>query len=549
MARRAHLPVVSRDGRRLAFVREPNIVVVELAHPGREQILARGGRGLYRLEDLSWSPAGDALAYTVTQNGGRRALWVVKRSTARPMRLAELDTNIGLPPDPTWSPDGTRLAFARAVRVGDDGDYRISLAIANLVNGRVRDVPSTGGGDQPAWSPDGRRIAFVVSSLAGDALMLVRPDGSGRRKVGHDGCSPDWSPDGTRLVVYACSGGAVGVVRLGAGKLRWLTKEGRFEGTWDARGASLVGWHDGQLVALDPSTIGRRRVLKAGTKTFPLEPEPPAMVRSGALVLFTAVDHPRGLTGLYTVAPDGGGVREFGAVFRGEPAWAPDGRLLAVVLGGRIAIMDARGKVQRVLTSGYSPAWSPDGTEIAFIRYVDAGETLVAHVFVIPSRGGDARELGEGADPSWDSLGDSIVVGRDDGELWVYPAAGAEPTQATHVRDTSIACPSDSASDPAWSPDGRKIVFVQTSANCFNRGFHRLAVLDVATGATRLFVKGWESEFEVAPTWSPDGRFLAYEDHVGNDWPTIARVRADGTSHRTLYDGPGEAFTPAWAPA
>jgi TolB protein len=433
------------------------------------------------------------------------------------------------------------------VRVGDG--YRHSIAIANLVNGRVRDVPSTGGGDQPAWSPDGRRIAFVISSLAGDALMLVRPDGSGRRKVGHDGCSPEWSPDGTRLVVHQCSGGAVGVVRLESGELRWLTKDGRFEGTWDPRGARLVGWQDGQLVALDPSTIGRRRVLKAGTKTFPLEPERSAIVRTSGRVLFSAVDHPHGPTGLYTVGPDGSGLREFGAVFRGEPAWAPDGRLLAVVLGGRIAIMDARGKVQRVLTSGDSPAWSPDGTEIAFIRYVGAGQALAAHLFVIASRGGAARELGEGADPSWAPGGDRIVVGRDDGELWVYPAEGAEPTQVTHVRDRSVECPSESASDPAWSPDGRKIVFVQTSANCFNRGVARLAVLDVATGATRRFVNGWESDIELAPTWSPDGRFLAYEDHVGNDFATIARVRADGTAHRTLYGGPGEAFTPAWAPS
>ena len=526
VARDAQLPVVSRDGRRLAFLRDRSIVVVELAHPGRAQILVRGGRGPYNVPtDLSWSPAGDALAYTTMPDGGRRTLWVVKRGAPRPMRVAELDADLSVPP--TWSPDGTKLAFARTVLVGELD--RTSLAIANLVSGRVRPVPNTGGGEQPAWSPDGRRIAFVrwIAWVAGSpshhALTLIRPDGSGRRTVARDACAPDWSPEGTRLAVHQCSvgGGAVGVVRLGTGKLQWLTKEEKdgFEGTWDARGAWLVGWQAGDLVALDPSTIGLRRVLKAGTKKFALASERPAIVRTGGRVLFVAVDHPREPYGLYTVAPDGTGVRQFGAGAFGQPAWARDGQLAVVVPGGAIAIMDARGKVQRLLTSGFSPAWSPDGTEIAFARDVDPGEKFDQHVFVIPSRGGEARELGPGSDPSWASDGDRIAVGRDDGELWAYPAEGAEPTRLTHMRDPTTTCPSQSASDPAWSPDGRKIVFVQTSVNCFNRGYLRLAVLDVATGATRSFVKGRESEWEVAPAWSPDGRFLAY----GTTSATITR--------------------------
>jgi Tol biopolymer transport system component len=90
---------------------------------------------------------------------------------------------------------------------------------------------------------------------------------------------------------------------------------------------------------------------------------------------------------------------------------------------------------------------------------------------------------------------------------------------------------------------------VHTWANCFNRGIERLAILDLATGRTRTFVRGRDSEAELSPTWSPDGRFVVFEEHVGNQFATIARVRKDGSGHRVLYAGPGEGFNPTWAPA
>jgi Tol biopolymer transport system component len=548
VARRARSPVVSPNGRRLAFLRGADIALADLAHPGRARVLARA-RGRWRdVYDLSWSPAGNAVAFTGVADNVR-TLWIMRVGARRPLRVAVVDP-VGVDVSGiTWSPDGERIAFARAVPVGHR--FRISLAVANVSTGRVRAIPSTGGGGEPAWSPDGRRIAFVVWNRDRYTLTLVRPDGSGRRSIAREACNPEWSPGGTRLAVSLCDGpgSGVGVLQLRGGGVRWLVRDA-YGATWDHRGAWILARQRTDLVAFDPRVVGRRRLLKRGTRVFSLlENERPSPVLGTGRVLFTAVDHPRGRTGLYTVAPDGGGARPFGASFDHQPSWSPDGRRLAVVRDEHVVILDRRGTLQRILARGGSPAWSPDGSRIAFAHDPDGDEWHDPTLFVIPSRGGESRELGLGGDPSWSPDGDRVVVGRDDGELWIYPTEGGVPTQVTHVGDASVSCPSQSASDPAWSPDGRTIVYVHTWANCFARGVERLAILDLSTGVTRPLVRGRESEFELAPTWSPDGRFVAYEEHIGDGLTAIARVRSDGTGHRFLYKGPGEAFSPTWAPA
>jgi dipeptidyl aminopeptidase/acylaminoacyl peptidase len=95
--------------------------------------------------------------------------------------------------DPSWAPDGTRLAFARFAE-----ERRRSGIYVVRRNGRgLRQV--TRGGSEPAWSPDGKWIAYI---RAGD-VYIVRTSGRGRRRLvdeqwdGLDGpqvTSVDWQP-------------------------------------------------------------------------------------------------------------------------------------------------------------------------------------------------------------------------------------------------------------------------------------------------------------------------------------------------------------------
>jgi Tol biopolymer transport system component len=104
--------------------------------------------------------------------------------------------------EPTWSPDGTMVAFVR-----NDGIW-VMHADGSAVT-EIRHDP-TMVEEWPVWSPDGRQIAHLESPVCGLcsigitwALNIMNSDGSGLRKLTDtpsDG-RPAWSPDGQTIVV------------------------------------------------------------------------------------------------------------------------------------------------------------------------------------------------------------------------------------------------------------------------------------------------------------------------------------------------------------
>ncbi len=155
---------------------------------------------------------------------------------------------------PTWSPDGTRIAFNGYDIAAND----VGIAVAH-VDGSGTSLIVEGGYNfayaDPAWSPDGRWIAYrdASSEIEGTALMVVPADGgeplrilSAADKTDSFG-RLDWSPDGARLAYERRRSPEPGdfqvaTVELASRKQRIISPDGvpSFEPVWSPDGRSLA---------------------------------------------------------------------------------------------------------------------------------------------------------------------------------------------------------------------------------------------------------------------------------------------------------------------
>jgi Tol biopolymer transport system component len=144
----------------------------------------RNERKLLDAADLAiWSPDGQQFAYYAYPDWPRATGLGVARADGSDARL--LVQGVRLLGRPTWSPDGSRIAYVESSggKTGSLGVVRADGTDARLLTDGVFGAPQ--------WSPDGSLIAFTRGSQRAPEVAVIKPDGSGLSEVAA-GLEPVW---------------------------------------------------------------------------------------------------------------------------------------------------------------------------------------------------------------------------------------------------------------------------------------------------------------------------------------------------------------------
>jgi hypothetical protein len=286
---------------------------------------------------VSAVPPEDGLVAYTSDEGGRFSIWTM---SADGTNAVNLTGSYGYDAfGPVWSPDGSRIAWAKEsiFVMGVTGTFPID--ITNNAGAQYIETHDI------SWSPDGAKFAYTD----GGRLYTIGVNGIHvvELAIGISGLG-GWSPDGTRIVYTHTTSNFtrdIRVVDVATGVVTDLTDGG-------------------------------------GTSTN----DSPAWSPDGSRIVFHSTRS--GPSAVWVMNADGSDQTELVAATGGPnvqqmaPAWSPDGSQIAFVSGGDVWTMDADGTdaVKVTDTPGIverGPVWSPTGTRLAFDNSDD--EVWIVH--------------------------------------------------------------------------------------------------------------------------------------------------------------------------
>ena len=475
--------------------------------------------------DPALSPDGNYAAFVSSPTGDYKNgdIHIVEVGTAMPVALTN-DAKAGNRA-PTWSPDGTRIAFVRSTE-----DKQKEIVIKPVLGGFATRLATVGEFWGHDWSPDGDHLAVAISesyesrprvhllSVSDGSLSVFTDPGD---LAGDQ--EPRFSPDGNTLAFVRWnidgSGARLCLKPLSAEAANCITPADKSwpirDFAWSPNGESLIVSVDGLV-----------RVPVSGA---PIEPLPfgqdaynvAASRRSNRLVYesFTQDSNVWRVPG--PAAASRAEPERLIASTRAEllPRYSPDGSRIAFVSGRtggwEVWVADEDGTEPRRLTDwGYAayPDWSPDGRLIAFSsgRYaVGRGEQSTIEVgfdtdeaFSVEASGGVPRMISDGdrgaKAPSWSADGQYLFFTRGSTEC------GSEELWRRHVDSGEEARLTVCAWRPLANADGR-VYF-------FNKAAHGISSVSAIGGDERLELASADGCYQLKNAWTVWESTLVYLD-------------------------------------
>ncbi len=281
---------------------------------------------------------------------------------------------------------------------------------------------------------------------------------------------------------------------------------------------------------------------------------------AGYQLVFTGEGRGKKDSGVYTIKADGSGEKLLTAPDRltFDPAWSPNGKRLAYVgvvdNKQQLFVAEADGSQSKALTAlkgekVRSPAWSSDGARIAYVVEDEAGNS---EIYGVNADGtGNAKlvsTLSEDTDPAWSPDGTKLAYASDPTNRKPQPGTPRRPLQI-FVRDlkagtvTQLTEAQNLNYSPAWSPDGKSIIFVSTR----NR-FAQVFIMRPDGSDERPLTPREENVDNLNPAWSPDGNYIAFASNRNGGIFNLFVMTPDGKNVRQITNQKSNSNSPKFRP-
>ncbi|WAC14091.1 amidohydrolase family protein [Dyadobacter pollutisoli] len=380
----------------------------------------------------TWSPDGTQIAFQSYRDGNFHIWKINKDGTG----LKQITFGVYHDREPHWSPDGTAIAFS-SDRNGNYDIWKIVLKNDSLV--RLTDHP---GNDYfPAFSADGKSLAYVSERSAAAGIYISDAGGQHQLFVHSKEklASPMWHPSSNQIIFNSLipNASTLDIVKTGGGD--WQTLSDSTEDVFPFKPSWLS---ETEFLYTADGQIKLRNLGDKSVKTIAFTAELNLMRDKYAPKTrdFDSVK-PKPVQGIRS------------------PIVSNNGKFIAFAALGDIWILEI-GKPKPVQVTNdvfidVDPVWSPDDKWLAFTS----------------DRNGNM-------------------------DLWIREIkTGAE---------TCLFDAADNLKFPSWSPDGNKIAFYQADPKAYSR--NTLSIIDIKTKKLESIYGGL---FEASqPSWSPDGKYV-----------------------------------------
>ena len=411
-----------------------------------------------------------------------------------------------------WSADGKKIVYQAKSEANDDDIFIYTLEGGGIEN--VTRAPSFDA--DPSFSPDGKQIVFVSTRDGNAEIYLMNVDGANvRRLTNHPAWEnhPVFSPDGTAIAFNGDrenENSDILVMNVDGTGLRkmidWPSDETIGPGGWSP---------DGTKIAFYSHKNGNDDIYVASAEVF----QPRLVLANDKDDLWFPSYSSDGSKILYQALP-------------------PDKT-------GEIRIFDVETERSETVIATESndlqPRFSPDGERIVYQNKVGSD----TEIYCIRKDGAEVQNLtqnaGKDTSPSFSWDGKQIAFtsnrGRNSGANLLY-------TMNSDGSDQRLAYPANGIGfAPAWSPDSTRLIFAYDNTGLGN--FEIFTVRPGEEGTERQLT--FFRRFDGQPAFSPDGSKIVFVTNEDGNWE-IYLMNSDGTGRLRLTRNAADDSTPQFSP-